>query len=103
MIVLKILLFLAINLIGFFTNAFLVNIGIMFGVYPLMPSQASLDLFNAWLYTGAFWVWVAAALLSVGYFIAEKNQNWFILAPIYSPLIYSMAVMTYFTYAPLAG
>lgn len=96
--IVKVILFLLVNLGGFYTIAILVNVSVQLGIFPSMPTTAMHNDFLNWLGLGTM-VWLAAAIVSLGYFfIEDKLRVLLILAPLYVPFIYGICVMIYFNY-----
>ncbi len=97
--IVKVLLFLFINLAGYFTIPVLINVAVIMGVFPAVPDSMQ-QSFGLWLTGGGMWAWIGSALLSIGYFFAQGElRAWLILAPLYIPAIYSLLVMLYFGFA----
>lgn len=101
--VVKLVLFLLINVAGWFAIPLAINLAHMMNVYPDLPDGAALHEFAVMLLGVGPWVWVAAALASVGYFFTRGElRAWLILAPLYVPTIYAILVITYFNFVKIA-
>mgnify|MGYP006196054869 CR=1 FL=1 len=59
--IIKIILFLLVNLGGFYTIAILVNVCVQLGIFPSMPNAVMHNEFLNWLSLGTM-VWLAAAI-----------------------------------------
>jgi hypothetical protein len=102
--IIKIILFLIVNLGGYFAIAILFHLCVMLGVLPQMPTDELQHQFLTWLFGIGTWVWLAAAFISIGYFLVQDKYTrvWLILAPLYVPFIFGIGVMIYFNYlAPI--
>ncbi|HEY8191916.1 MAG TPA: hypothetical protein VIG74_05780 [Alphaproteobacteria bacterium] len=98
--VIKIVLFLLVNMAGYYTIPMLVWITVTAGIFPQIPPGPIMESFKMMLLGGGTWVWIAAALASVGYFFVPPRElrTWLILAPMYCPAIYGMSVLLYYKF-----
>lgn len=93
----KILLFGIVNLIGFYTLPILLNVIIMWDLTPSFKTPYDQAQFKH-LYMGiGMWIWGAAALTSIAYFVVRSVEirMLLILAPIFAPLIYGIGLVIY--------
>jgi hypothetical protein len=96
--VVRLVLFLLVNVAGWFVIPLVINLAHIMNVYPDLPEDL-LHTFAILLLVAGPWVWVAAALASVGYFFTRGELHiWLLLAPMYVPLVYSVLVITYFNF-----
>src|SRR4051812_13976861 len=99
--VVKLILFLLVNLAGWFVIPLFINLAHMLNVYPDLPEEL-LHTFAIMLLQIGPWIWVAAAMASVGYFFTRGELRiWLLLAPMYVPAIYSTLVITYFNFVKI--
>ena len=97
--VVRLVLFLLVNLAGWFAIPLVINLAHMLNVYPDLPNEDLLYNFGFLLLKAGPWVWVASAFMSVGYFFTRGELRiWLLLAPMYVPTIYSVLVITYFNF-----
>lgn len=97
--VIKIILFLITNAIGFYTTPVIINLAVLMGRLPDVAATKpeAFETFQFLLLSMSIPVWGMAALASIGYFLATGSlRPWLILAPIYVPAIYEISVITYF-------
>lgn len=97
--IIKIILFVLVNIAGFYTTSVIAGVALKLGVFPQLPVGPHMEYFK-WVYFGGGpWVWIAAAIVSVGYFFAgDKLKNWLLLAPMYTTAIYCTIVLIYFNF-----
>lgn len=99
--IVKILLFVTVNVAGYFVIPLILGFLFKYDLYPNLSHDAK-EAFQDWLMGGGVWAWIAAAAASVGYFFVQGElRTWLILAPLYVPFIFGMSVVLYFTYVPL--
>lgn len=95
----KIVLFLLVNAVGWYTIPVIINLGV---IMELMPNELSIppeyfETYKFLLITLSIPVWALSALISVGYFFATREaRTWLLLAPIYIPALYNISIITYF-------
>lgn len=93
----KIILFLITNVAGFYTIPAIINIAVMLNRLPDVQEASAFEAYQFLLITMSIPVWAISALISIGYFFANKDMRpWLLLAPVYVPAIYSVSVITYF-------
>ena len=95
--VITILLFLLVNAAGWYTPAATIVVATMLELLPDVPDSA-LESYQLLMLAIPIPLWACAALASIGYFFAAAPETrvWLLLAPIYVPAIYLIAVITYF-------
>ncbi len=97
--IIKVILFILVNVTGFYTNAIMINVAAKWDWVPQLPQGEHVQTFQLWYMGGGMWVFIAAALISVGYFFAKNElKNWLLLAPMYITATYCFAVLFYFNY-----
>lgn len=99
----KITLFLLVNLGGYNVVRLLAWVTHTLGIFPRLPAGPDREMFNYLLFQGGFFVWVACGLASIGYFVVPYRElrTWLILSPLYGPFLYSVALMIYFNFKDL--
>lgn len=97
----KILLFGIVNAAGFTALPILANVAIMLNMHPKFSSAIEQEHFKFYFFGIGTWVWIAAAVLSLGYFFAKSAETRFllILAPLFAPIIYGVGLMVYAHYS----
>jgi hypothetical protein len=97
--VIKIILFLLVNIAGYHVIPIMFWIAVTGGLFSL-PSGPALISFQMMLFGIGTWVWIGAALASVGYFFVPSRdlRTWLILAPMYCPAIYGVGVLLYYRF-----
>lgn len=94
--VIKIALFLIVNAAGFYTVPVVYVLATKFGLMPHIADENLASAQMLFFNIGPF-IWPAMALVSIGYFFASKEwQPWLLLAPIYVPALYVIALVAYF-------
>lgn len=97
--IIKIILFVLVNVAGFYTTSVAAGGAMKLGVFPQLPVGPHLEYFKLMYFGGGSWIWIAAALISVGYFFArDELKNWLLLAPMYVTAIYCTVVLVYFNF-----
>lgn len=95
---LKILLFIIVNAVGLYILPLLANLAILTGAYPdFTPGSLQWERFNFWMYGIGTWLWIAAALTSIGFFFTQPPIRYGLLAaPIFVPLLFGIITLSYF-------
>lgn len=97
--IIKIILFVLVNLAGFYMTAIVANVALKLGMFPQLPVGPHMEYFKMVFFGFGAWVWIAAALVSIGYFFTSGSaRNWLLLAPMYVTAIYCAAVVVYFNF-----
>ena len=92
----KIALFLIVNAAGFFTASVVYVLATKFNMMPNITDEYLAAADTLFFTVGPF-IWPAMALVSIGYFFASKDwRPWLLLAPIYVPALYIIAIILYF-------
>jgi hypothetical protein len=94
--IIQIVLFVIVNLFGFYVVPLIANSAVKFG---LMPDQLSPDqhymMMTAFTYYVPFWA--VAAVASIGFFFTRAEMRaWLILAPLYVPALFGTGILLYF-------
>lgn len=95
----KIVLFLIVNAVGFYTIPVIINLAVKLGRLPDVATARPeyFETYQFLLLGMAIPVWAVAALISIGYFFASREiRTWLLLAPIYVPALYGTGIITYF-------
>lgn len=97
--IVKVTLFLMVNFFGFFVMPELAKMAKQVHVYPRLPTEDA-AVFSFWYdYVGHYGVWGFACILSVFFFITQgEKRYWFLLAPLFAPIIYGIVTILYFRY-----
>lgn len=98
--VVKLLLFSIVNAVGFYVSAVMANVALMLDSFPHFGSEMARDQFKTVFFGGSMWVWIVAAILSVGYFFVRSAELrvLLILAPVFAPIIYCVSVIAYYKF-----
>lgn len=98
--VIKIVLFLLVNVAGYYTIPVMFWMAVIAGFFTPLPTGLALTSLQMLLFGIGTWVWIAAALVSVGYFfVPVRNiRTWLIFAPMYCPAIYGAGALVYYRY-----
>ncbi|GEM_PF-1690059 len=96
--IIKTILFIIVNIAGFYSIAVVGNMAVKIDIYPEFPPETyEYDLFIYWFYFVGMCIWIACALASISYFFMENEwKNWILLSPMFIPGIYGTAVVIYF-------
>ena len=99
----KIVLFLLVNLGGYNVINLTVWMAVTLGIFPELPPGQELEDFKSLLFQGGFVVWAICALASTGYFVVPHRElrTWLILAPLYGTFLYAAGLMIYFNFKNL--
>jgi hypothetical protein len=97
--VVKVTLFLMVNFFGFYVMPHLAKMAKQMHIYPRLPPIDN-QLFEMLYFGAGRWgVWGFACLLSVLFFITQgEKRYWFLLAPLFAPIIYGIGMIIYFRY-----
>jgi hypothetical protein len=96
----KIILFLLVNAAGYFSVALVPNLAILLHLFPKFDPGQDVTTFQLWMGGGGMWVWIAMALVSLGYFFVRGSaRTLLLLAPLFIPALYVAAVILYFSHA----
>ena len=92
----KIIVFLIANGAGCALTPFILTVALKFGVFPQPVSGDSPKMLE-YAVTNGMWLWLLGALVSIGYFFAErkKTSRIFVLAPLYLPFLYNAVTLIY--------
>lgn len=97
--ILKIALFVIVNIAGFFTLSVLANVAVKLGIFPSLPPGIHMEEFKSWFMAGGMWIFIASVMISVGYFFTrDELKHWLLFAPMYMTGIYGTAVILYFNF-----
>ena len=96
--IIKIILFIIVNVAGWFSVQVIALLAIKYSVFPQLP-PLDMELLKWWYFTVGIWVWMACALVSIGYFFTlNELKNWLLLAPMYGTALYCVSTLVYFQY-----
>jgi len=96
--VIKILLFLGVNAAGWFTVSTTYVLLTKMNLIPNIEEQYLPTAQQLYFFVGPL-IYIAMAIVSVGYFFAPKEwRAWLLLAPIYVPALYTIGLTAYFHY-----
>ena len=96
--IIRVILFVLVNVAGWYAIQI---VYIVTTKYGLLPDLKSVDIptFQFWYFYVGLWVYMGAAVVSVGYFfVRDELKNWLLLAPMYVTAIYCTATMIYFSF-----
>ena len=97
--IIKVLLFVLVNIAGFYTTPIVAHIAIRTGIFPQLPVGEHTEYFKLMYFAGGPWVWIVSAVASVLYFFTrDEIKNWLLLAPMYVTALYCTAVLIYFNF-----
>ncbi len=96
----KAILFLLVNVAGYFTIPLLGGVAAKLDQFPSLPPGEHLELFVLWYFgIGGGWVFGFSALISVGYFVARDSIKHILLfAPMYNTFLFGLGVLIYFNH-----
>jgi|GEM_PF-2362668 len=99
----KILLFLLVNLGGYNVINMLVWMTVTLGIYPSLPRGQDYESFQFLLLDGGFFIWLLCAIASAGYFVIRHKElrTWLILAPLYGTFTYGAGLMIFYNFKTL--
>jgi hypothetical protein len=93
----KIIKFLIINAIGFFTISGLFVAAHLMDIVPTDLPEQYQARFSNFFFGGTMWAWIICALLSLFYFEVKSNLKFlFLCLPVLGPALYGTAVLFYF-------
>ncbi|MEC7029148.1 MAG: hypothetical protein VXW91_05700 [Pseudomonadota bacterium] len=97
--IIKIALFVIVNIAGFFTISVLANVAVKIGLFPSLPPGIHTETFKMWFMAGGMWVFIGSVFISIGYFFTrDELKHWLLFAPMYCTGIYGTAVILYFNF-----
>lgn len=97
--IIQVILFVIVNIAGFYTTPVVANIAARIGLWPDLPPGIHMETFKLWYFGGGPWLWIASALVSIGYFFAKDElKNWLLLAPMYVTAIYCVGAIVFFNF-----
>lgn len=97
--ILKITLFVIVNIAGFFCISVLANVAHKLGIFPSLPPGIHMETFKLWFLAGGMWVFLGSVLISIGYFFTrDELKHWLLFAPMYCTGLYGTAVLIYFNF-----
>lgn len=97
--IIKIALFVIVNIAGFFTISVLANVAVKIGMFPSLPPGIHTEEFKMWFMAGGMWVFIGSVFISIGYFFTrDELKHWLLFAPMYCTGIYGTAVILYFNF-----
>lgn len=99
----KIILFLLVNIGGYNVIHLMTWIAVTLGVFPELPPGQDIEDFKSLLFEGGFIVWAVCALVSAGYFVVPHRElrTWLILAPMWGTFLYGLVLMVYYNFKDL--
>ncbi|GJL85475.1 MAG: hypothetical protein DHS20C02_12500 [Micavibrio sp.] len=90
----KLIPFLLINLLGFFSVGICYVLGIVTGAISTESPDFDFEAFQQFFFAGTIITWVVCAIFSTAYFfIRGKMKLVFLWAPVYVPLAYGLSVL----------
>ncbi len=97
--IIKVILFVIVNVAGLYTIPVLANMALKMDVFPSLPPGHHTEVFKFWFLGIGMWVWIACAFVSVGYFFFRNEiKNWLLLSPLFGTAIFGTAVLIYFNF-----
>lgn len=97
--ILKIIIFVLVNVAGFYITPLAPNLAGMIGVLPEISEEKTMLIpsLKNWMFGGGMWVWMICALLSTGYFFIQGAlRYWLIALPLVVPALYQIFVLARF-------
>lgn len=93
----KIVLFVLVSLLGFFTVSIVFYIAHFMGAVPDEIPDQSLETFKNAYFGGTLWAWIAGVALALGYFFVRGRGRLLLLwAPVYVPALFACASLWFF-------
>jgi hypothetical protein len=93
-ILLKILILLAVNALGFWGISLCYLMGVALGLIDLTNSEFDAHAFQAYFVHGSYMTWFVCAVFSLAYlFLKGKERYLFLLAPLIIPFGYGLSVI----------
>jgi len=98
--IIKTLLFIIVNIAGWYTIPVVAGVSMKIGVFPeFMPGSVHDELFKFWFGGVGMWVWLGCFVVSISYFFLENEwKNWILLSPMFVTGIYGIATVVYFAF-----
>jgi len=97
--IIKVTLFVLVNIAGWYTIPILANLASKIGFFPQLPVGQATEDFKLWFLGGGTWVFIGGFFASIGYFFSrEELKNWLLFAPMYAPALFGFAVLIYFSF-----
>ncbi|MCB9990511.1 MAG: hypothetical protein H6867_03905 [Rhodospirillales bacterium] len=97
--IIKVILFVIVNIAGFYVTPVIAHVAIKIDMFPQLPVGEHSEYFKLLYFAGGPWVWIASAVISIGYFFTKDElKNWLLLAPMYLTGIYCTLVLIYFNF-----
>lgn len=97
--ILKIIIYVLVNIAGFYVTPVTPSVAHMLGVFPEFGEEqiASLELMRSWMFGGGIWVWLVFAFISTGYFFVQgKLRFWLLSLPVAVPVLYQIVMLIRF-------
>ena len=96
-VAIKSLIFIVVSSLGLLAYHVLTILSIKYGIFPDVSSISSVEAFKNIYWGGGMMVWIVGVLAAIGFFFTEgEKRQWFIGAPVYLPLFYMLAILTYY-------
>jgi len=96
-VLLNTLYFIIANLAGYMSVAVIANFAIQAGIFPEISDPAQMNAFKYWYFGGGTWAFIAGALVSLGWFFVKSKLRFaLLLAPLYTPIIFSLVILARF-------
>ena len=97
--IIKVILFVIVNIAGFHTLAIAVGVSAKLGFLPQLPEGYHLETFKFWYFGIGSWVFIGCMLISIAYFFSRSElKNWLLLLPMFGTGIYAFATLIYFNF-----
>lgn len=95
--IVRILLFVFTNVLGFFTVSLVLYGSTALGLNPQDIPENLLTKFQTLYLGGTMWAWIAGMALSLGYFFINRALRILLLwMPVLLPLLYASGVLAFF-------
>lgn len=92
--ILKILILLAVNALGFWSISLCYLMGVALGLIDLTNSEFDAKAFQAYFVHGSYMTWFTCAVFSPAYlFLKGKEKYIFLLAPLLIPFGYGLSTI----------
>lgn len=97
--VIRVILFVIVNLAGWFTIPASYHMADKTGFVPELPPGLPMETFKYWFFGMGMWVWIACAVVSIAYFFMENEwKNWVLLSPMFITALFCAGILIYFNF-----
>lgn len=93
----QVVIFVLVNLIGFYILPVMINLFIFWDILPDITAAGIQEQFKTYWFAGGMLCWFICALISLTYFFVKGKKRFaFLTAPIYGTILYGLFMVVYF-------